>query len=449
MTGAYDDVPLSQADPDDPLATWDDVARREENYEHEQRVTERVAALRIEREARARLAAESAAPTLTLPSLTRLDRFLSQPDEDAAFRIECLMPTGGNVVLAAQYKAGKSTLVGNLLRSFADGDDFLGRWTTAPVTRVVLIDNELDPRTLRRWLSAHGIVRQECIEVLSLRGSLSTFDILDPATRAAWAEKIGGADIIILDCLRPVLDALGLDENHDAGRFLVAFDSLRAEAGIAESVIVHHMGHNGERSRGDSRILDWPDATWRIVRESDDPASPRYFSAMGRDVDVHEGRLGYDSATRALTYGEGSRREAKTDAAVDDLAPKVLAHVTANPGCSGADIERSVAGKAVHVRKAREDLVTKGAIVAAKRTGSGGGNAYFPTTSSTSSQPRPDEPTTSSTSSIGRGTRLGRSSGEPRPAETGVYDDNDELCCCVHGVTLGSRCSHCGGRAAA
>jgi hypothetical protein len=48
------------------------------------------------------------------------------------------------------------------------------------------------------------------------------------AVRAEWARKLRDLDaaVVILDCLRPVLDALGLDESHDAGRLLVALDEL-------------------------------------------------------------------------------------------------------------------------------------------------------------------------------------------------------------------------------
>jgi hypothetical protein len=81
--------------------------------------------------------------------------------------------------------------------------------------------------------------------------------------------------MLILDCLRPILDATGLKEGNEAGVFLVAFDALLKQAGIAEAGIAHHMGHVGERFRGDSRLGDWPDAEWRLVRhDPDDPASP-------------------------------------------------------------------------------------------------------------------------------------------------------------------------------
>lgn len=99
--------------------------------------------------------------------------------------------------------------------------------------------------------------------------------------------------MLIFDCLRPALDALPLSEDKEAGRFLEFLDELAAEACIGELLTIHHMGHVGERSRGDSRILDWPDAVWKLVKDAEDdstgPASVlRYLSAYGRDVDVSD-----------------------------------------------------------------------------------------------------------------------------------------------------------------
>ena len=90
------------------------------------------------------------------------------------------------------------------------------------------------------------------------------------------------------------------------GAFLVPLDALLAEAGIPDALVVHHMGHTNERSRGDSRLRDWPDVEWRLMRKDDDPASARFFTAYGRDVDVEEQELGYDAATRRLTVVGGS-----------------------------------------------------------------------------------------------------------------------------------------------
>ncbi|WP_248240269.1 AAA family ATPase [Microbacterium kunmingense] len=360
----------------------DDDLRTSADDDLEADIAEQVRRLLVNAEARTRFDQINAGrKQADPPHVQRLDAFLAEPDEDTAYRIDGCFPTGGNLVLAAQYKAGKSTLVGNLLHSLADGTDFLGTWATNPAARIVLLDNELDPRTLRRWLRAHQIQHPERIDVVSLRGALSTFDILDATTRATWAERIGHADVLILDCLRPVLDALGLDENHDAGRFLVAFDELRAAAGIDESVIVHHMGHSGERSRGDSRILDWPDATWRIVRESEDPASPRYFSALGRDVNVTEGLLQYDHDTRTLTYVGGTRHQTRDEGATLRAVDAVAEFVRKSPGSSGEAIRAGVEGFARNIlTRAREIATERGLIEKRAREGRGGGFAYYPPT---------------------------------------------------------------------
>ncbi|MDV7174226.1 AAA family ATPase [Gordonia amicalis] len=299
------------------------------------------------------------------PAPTNLADLLAQPDDEAAYRVGELWPTGGRVLLAAQFKAGKSTLVGNVLRSLVDGDKFLDRFDVAPVGKVALVDTELDMRTLRRWLREQAIDNTENVSVLPLRGAVSTFDILDPATRSRWAEHLAGADVVILDCLRPILDALGLSEDKDAGRVLVAFDALLAEIGAAEGMVVTHMGHEAERARGDSRLRDWPDAEWKIVRSGDDSDDdgrrPRYFSALGRDVSLPEGLLAFDPETRRLAYGEGSRRDSNARAAL----PELMALIRAEPGV----LSKNAAEIRLRDEHAIPQRVARQAIAAAIRSG--------------------------------------------------------------------------------
>ncbi|BAS10405.1 conserved hypothetical protein [Arthrobacter sp. Hiyo4] len=119
-----------------------------------------------------------------------LEELLEEEDEDPEYRVEGLLPTGSRVVLSAPYKAGKSTLVGNLIRSLVDDEPFLGRYSVYPAERVLLIDNELDVRHLKRWLRDQGIVHTDRVDVLSLRGRVGSFDLLDPAKRAEWAAPV-------------------------------------------------------------------------------------------------------------------------------------------------------------------------------------------------------------------------------------------------------------------
>ena len=311
---------------------------------------------------------------VTLPPVHTLADFLAIPDEDTAYRINELLPSGAHAIIAAQYKAGKTTLLGNLVRSLVDGDAFLDRYEVTQRTPVTLIDNELDERTLRRWLRAQGIINTQDVRVVSLRGRVGTFDLLTPSTRSRWAQALHNPGVVLFDCLRPVLDALALDENRDAGRFLVAFDALMADAGAEEAVIIHHMGHNGERSRGDSRLQDWPDVTWKLVRQdADDPASPRYFTAFGRDVNIPEAALVYDENTRHLTVTEGNRKSAQAA----ELLPDLVAFVQVNPGVSTNGIITALGGAKSTTRQALEAALETGQIRRAPRPGKGGGHAHY------------------------------------------------------------------------
>lgn len=285
-----------------------------------------------------------------MPEVIGLDKLLAEDDEPVRFRIDRLWPRHGRVMLAAQFKAGKTTLVANLMRSLVDGMAFLGTFEVAPIVEgtVVLLDTELSRNTLRRWLRDQSFNNPARIVVVPMRGRAGTFDLLDDRRRTHWAGIIAdaGGRVVALDCLGPVLAAHGLDENKpsEVGQFLSGFEAMLDEARVDEAVVVHHMGHIAERSRGASRLRDWPDAEWKLVREADEdtgepaPDARRYFSALGRDVAESEALLTYDAVNRRLGLAGGNRRETKATKHV----PTVLAYIAANPDQSLRAIERGL-----------------------------------------------------------------------------------------------------------
>lgn len=304
---------------------------------HEHMVAAELEKLRARRDAMHILKAEERPPAEEAAWLP-LDQLLAMPPEETSWRIYDWMPTDARIVMAAQRKAGKTTAVGNLARCLLDGDPWLGRHTVNPTPgNLVLFDFEMSQSKLTEWLRDQKIGEPRRLIVVPMRGKGGGFDIVDDRVRARWAAQLrdAGCSYVILDCLRPVMDALGMEEDKHAGRFLTAFDALLNEAEVREATVVHHMGHNGERSRGDSRLRDWPDVEWKIVRKDpDDDASARFISAYGRDVDQREQQLQFDAVTRRLVSVGGTRKEA--DAA--EHVPYVLdllkknSHLQAVPG---------------------------------------------------------------------------------------------------------------------
>lgn len=349
---------------------------------HRLKVSHRAYELRVNEEGRLLYAAQQAAElNQKAPDPVNLTDFLAVPDEDATYRIDGLLPVGSRALFVAQYKTGKTTSIANLVRSLADGHPYLGRFAVDQVTKVTIIDTELDERMLRRWLRKQNIANRDRIQVLPMKGKLGTFDILDASTRASWARKLTGTDFVVLDCLRPCLDALGLSEDKDGGRFCVAWDALCAEAGVQESVVVHHAGHNSERSRGDSRLLDWPDVIWKLVKETQDgdegssdlanlhDGGKRFFSAHGRDVNIPECLLRYSPEDGSLTASDGNRGDMKAHAILPDLV-EILSDPDACDGLPANAIEGRLTKSYGHsrgtARQAVRHAVKTGAVIVSR-----------------------------------------------------------------------------------
>ena len=340
-----------------PFGTYPNEQAEIEQARHTTALATEVNLQRIRRQARRLLDAEDR-PPIRAPEVLTLAERLARPREPVTYRIDGWQPTGTRVLLAAQFKAGKTTLVGNVARCLLDGHRWLGQYAVAPVAGTLVdLDFEMSPNQLDDWMADQHITNDDRMVPIPLRGNAGAFDILDDKRRAEWAGKLTqlGCQYLILDCLRPVLDSLGLDEHRDAGRFLVAFDALLAEAGVGDALVVHHMGHVAERSRGDSRIRDWPDVEWRLVRQDDDPSSPRFVAAYGRDVDQSESQLHFDPATRHLTMVGGSRKDAAARAAL----VAVLDVLDDDPGMTGRAIEARLA-ESEHSQKAVRDAVRLG-----------------------------------------------------------------------------------------
>lgn len=312
---------------------------------------------RIRRAARRLVDAEER-PAAVLPEGIDLATMLDAPEPETPWRVEGWLPAGSRVILAAQAKLGKTHMAHNLVRALADGVAFLDGPPVVPVEgTVAVLDFEMSQRQLRAWLARQRIEHTERVMVFPLRGAASAFGILDLEVCARWVKLLTAhrVDFLVWDCLRPVADALGLDEHHDMGALLTAFDELLAQAGIPEALIVHHMGHSAERSRGDSRLRDWPDVEWHLVGER---TGRRHARAYGRDVDVPETGLTFDAETGRMSLVGGSRATAKIDA----ITEAVIEYVAEHPGASRTTIEEALDHPRRAVRVVLDGIAATGRV---------------------------------------------------------------------------------------
>lgn len=336
-------------------------------------VRRKLAELQVIDAAKDRMAAQKAGQAPPLGGYNLAD-FLTQPDEEEQYRVAGLWPCHGRVLIPAAAKSGKTTLILNLIRALVDGGLFLGMFDAVPVARrVVYLNLEVSEGKMRQWLRRAGIANVSAVHVENLRGKVSALALDTKAGRdrfAGWLRSLD-AETVILDPLAPALAAFGLDENSnaDVARFFNWWSETLATAGVTEDAIAHHAGHDGQRSRGASRLLDEPDAIWTITRGTakddgnDDvygPTEVRFLRAMGRDVDLVDTALAYDDTTKMLTLRDGVTR---SDVKREGVRTKVLAWVDTNPGQSRTAIKLGVGGNGQATWNTIAALIDAGEII--------------------------------------------------------------------------------------
>lgn len=326
--------------------------------------------LRVQEEARRRAArAIFVEPPTTLAG----PEYLAVPDEQEPWTVADLLQTGGNALLAAAYKVGKTTLLLNMMKAACDGDRFLDRFDVhlAPGRRVGFWNYELSPAQMRRWVKRLGIAAADRFAVLDLRGH--NMRLGDPTINAwgiEWLQR-WDVDLWIVDPFARSYGGQSENDNTEVARWTDALDAIKQQAGVGACVVGAHFGRQefedgGEHVRGATRLDDWADARWIMTRDAQEE---RFFKATGRDVEVREGRLMWAPDRLGFSMVEGGksqRRLGRIEEGVLEYLTKATEGKTGpmiRPGLTGKSIETNVEGRAMDVRRSCKDLVDKGAIV--------------------------------------------------------------------------------------
>lgn len=343
---------------------------------HQRAVADELAMLRARDEAKRIFTAEQAAATFREPPSTlTLREQLMLPRDPVTFSCDELLPRGGNALLTAAFKAGKTTTVTSYLRAYADGKPFLGRFPVHPHEgRIAIFNYELSQQQYDQWLEDAEIEHPERIAVLHLRGyrlDLRASSVEDWIVQWLMEHEVSAW---IADPLARA--AVGTDENSNTemGVWLDTFDVIKERAGVIDGILVTHTGRaemeaGQERARGATRLDDWADVRWILTRDEN---GNRYFRATGRDVEVPEEKLTFDTVTRQLTIGGGDRKWEKRRAVEDAVFAFVLAH----PGVSGRAVELGVEGKAEAIRSALKSATISHRLRV--EDGPNNANLYYP-----------------------------------------------------------------------
>lgn len=352
------------------------------------------------------------------------ERSFDGADDGPEWLITGLWPWGTIPMLGGQPKAGKTTLVTELVASLVvPGRRFLGRFARADLAEdletrgVWLINAETPRRALETALWRAGVDDRPVgnydsprsrvtVDHLERLGGAQSFDLTDPAVYDIWANRLVGCNdcdgsddwsplVVILDGLTAVLHSAGKGVEH-YGLWYAAFRRLMRELDVPNALVVAHNTMTGDHLMGAVEAQAGADGLWNYsASRPDDPTSARRFSVVPRLGGVAvpttgvsrtaEGRLILaGSATPAQPVQAPAGGEARAEASGDpraDSRAALVEYVTecnaAGHGPSVRDIRDRVPGRHEHLDAARRDLLAEGRLVERSRSGRGGGLAYW------------------------------------------------------------------------
>lgn len=254
-----------------------------------------------------------------------LAHYQATPPRQRKYLIDGIAGAKHNVVIAGQYKTGKTLFVCNIIRALADGVPFLDRFDThMPNGHVGFWSIEMDREELiDDYLRPQGIEHTTRVDILHLQGE--RMNLLSQVGRAwtiAWLRN-HKVKVWIIDSLARIARMAGVDENDNGAvhDLLAAIDECKAGAGVDASFVIAHTGRaqqeeGKERARGATAIDDWTDARWVLTKEKD----IRMFAVPeGRGVHMAQSSIHRDETTMRLSFGLAgiTREQVKSEAGVE------------------------------------------------------------------------------------------------------------------------------------
>lgn len=301
-----------------------------------------------------------------LPGSWSLDDFLKREFEETGFIVDRLMKYGTNVHLVAAAKTGKTNMAINLVKALADGGKFLGEFDTKPIQgRICIMDFELDERQAQDWLRRMGIENTSKVEIYPLRGQANPFRSLEAMRELEETLKLLEIEFLILDPFSSIYSG-DANSNSEVKAFLKEIDAFKVRSGVQHLVIAVHAGRNQGQTRGASTLDDHPDALWYLQTVNEQ----RYFRAVGRDIDVEEAQIIFDSTNGEIKFLPLSKKSDPLRA----MMVKILRFVQANPDTNATAIEAGITGGNTYKGNARKKLVDMGALV--QKPGKGGAKVF-------------------------------------------------------------------------
>lgn len=300
--------------------------------------------------------------------------YVRQREGASRWLVPGLWPADTIPMLSGNHKAGKTTLVTDLVASLVAPDrKFLGRFGPVEGTpEVYLINAETPTDAMREALIAAGVPADGHLVVddLEPRGGAHLFDITQPALYDRWIDLIRECmncgpgeqyepDVLIVDGLTAIMSGTSLRY----AEWYAAFRRFVREVGASSALVTGHADQQGNHSMGGVEMLGGPDGLWTYwSSDPDNPTSRRYFKVQPRLGGVVVPKTEVRLVDGLLTASE-SAEESTDRAEAPDPRAEVLERLekASSDGATTTDLTgRGRFGS--ERRKALQSLQTEGVV---------------------------------------------------------------------------------------
>jgi hypothetical protein len=232
------------------------------------------------------------------------------------FRIKDLLTMHGNVLISAYRKAGKSSLIINLMAALTSDAKFLGQFACKPVDgRVQYVNLELYQSMLWHYCQNMGLrIDNEDVLIQDYLGRATEFMLADDQWREWYVEQLVQDEVkaLIIDPIHPLVALQGTqsNDNDESRTVMELLGNIARMAELDHLFVVDHTGHaEKQRARGASAKEDWADILWNVQRGAEDSGNDRYLDVTGRGVIGHASyemdRNGRLTGSQAIATPEG------------------------------------------------------------------------------------------------------------------------------------------------
>lgn len=292
-----------------------------------------------------------------------------------------VMSKDDNVLLAAKFKTGKTTMLGTFIKAILDGTPFLSEFEVhddVDEMRVGIWNCEMTRKGFLSYMKNSGIRNGHKGKIHHLRGHPVPFmsNELAREKTVEWLAE-NNIQIWVIDSwsILCAWNKVDMNDNSEVMRLCAELDSIKQEAGVRSIILTAHSPKSeleGEESAiGAQNLSGWADTIMMLVREKD----KRFVWSRGRcDLEIPETEVLMNAETGLVELGEGSREDhrqqkkqqaqtQKTIATEMGVKTRIIEYLTDNPGAGSTDIRKGVTGDGGTIGRVLKDMIAAGEVV--------------------------------------------------------------------------------------